>query len=84
MSNYRHRITCKAIQFTNIEENIRELKEWIGEECYVDNDDPEEPKLIIDDYTEAGLNEWVTKSDFYSDYIVYPDEQFNEYFELIN
>jgi hypothetical protein len=82
MQKYKSKLEVKAIQFTNSPENIAEIKEWIGELAYVDDDDVDYPKLVIDDYTEASLNEWITSEDE-DIYIVYSDEYFNDHFELI-
>ena len=68
----------QAIQFTNTEENLEELKEFLEIEG---NLEIEECSLIIDDYTEARIGEWIIKNDgFY----VESEENFEKYYTIIN
>jgi cytochrome oxidase Cu insertion factor (SCO1/SenC/PrrC family) len=76
-------IEVKYIKFTNTPENIQELEDFFGDQSYdINNDDPDEPELTIDDFTEAYLNDYIVFEN--DEFNVYGEVEFNEMFDKID
>ena len=76
-------IEIEYIKFTNTPENIQELEDFFGDQSYdINNDDPDEPELTIDDFTEAYLNDYIVFEN--DEFNVYGEVEFNEMFDKID